>query len=166
MCQSSLEGFKTRKAKEGETVYAITNHHGAFTSKPGQGLWMGYANNERRTPLICIAYGQKCTLENLQLSKDYNYARYRYLQGGRHIATLLGGGRHSSGDYFKFDDGTVVSSYEILSPIYVGVKPEHEKAMALVEGAITEAIKTEPTRTKVRAHLRRGKNGQFIKVGF
>jgi hypothetical protein len=138
MCQFSLEGYKTRDAVEGETLYAASVHSGAFTTDPRRRI---FANS-----MVCIKYGQICTLDNLQLMANYagrlpRKVNKRYVvELGRNDSRLL------NGDVFVFEDGYRLPSYFVTSPIYVGVKVEHEKAMARIEEAVDEAIATIPSK--------------------
>lgn len=142
MCQYSREGNKTRRAKEGETVYVVSGSHGAFSSKPDQYI---HALSE---PAVCVLYDQKLTIENVQavsgLRSDYSLARY---VGKRQVVTLRQKWPNGAyGDHFEFEDGYTVPSccLSALCPIYVGVKSDSKKGMQRITEALTEVSKTPP----------------------
>src|SRR5262245_57482558 len=131
VCQYSLEGYKTRKVKQGETVYAVANHSGAFASKPDThlidlqiaGRPIYGASNIGRDCMVCVPYNQSCTIENLQVHGSLrNYApNVQNKIGKRHVVTLTNGSNdRGNGDNFVFADGTQLASYNVTSPIYIG----------------------------------------------
>jgi hypothetical protein len=137
MCQYSLEGYKTRDAKQGETLHAIREHHGAFSSQPDAPLGQGI--------MVCIKYGQTCTLENLQVNPRLH--GYEDMVGKSHVVTLQSGARDQgkrwpNGDYFLFANGMGLSSMYLRSPIYIGLKVDTDKGVAAIDKAVDEGLAT------------------------
>jgi hypothetical protein len=139
MCQYSLEGFRTRDAKQGETLHAATDHCGAFSTK---------ANSQVRDQgMVCIKYGQTCTLENLQVHPRLHGLEDKV--GKTHVVKLMahaesGVARRdmANGDHFVFADGTVLASMYLRSPIYIGLKVDTDKGVAAIDKAVDEGLAT------------------------
>jgi len=138
MCKASLEGFKTRDAKEGDTVYAVENHSGAFHNEPGHQLTYHYGE-----VLVCVRYGQKLTIEDLQLSPAamrhdiWRHGIFDKLKRGvgkRHVVELWrSNSEDKNGDMIMFKNRLIIPSAALSShcPLYVGVKPTLEKKLGL-----------------------------------
>jgi hypothetical protein len=139
MCQYSLEGYRTRDAKQGETLHAATDHCGAFATTPATTVGSG--------GMVCIKYGQTCTLENLQVHPRLH--GFADKVGKSHVVTLmanLSDGPYrrdaTNGDHFKFADGQVLASMYLRSPIYVGLKVDTDKGVAAIDKAVDEGLAT------------------------
>jgi hypothetical protein len=143
--------MKTRPAVEGETVYSITDHHGAFTDKPYTNMYHAQGS------LVCLKNQQKVTIEKLKFQHPMPLQVQKMI-GTRQVVTLISHARRRYGDQFVFADGSIVPSNTIASPLYVGVKvkPRVKKltgnpGIAKVNEAIREAIATTPDEKPARA---------------
>lgn len=149
MCQYSLEGYPTRNARKGETLYAVNSHMGAFADKPG-----AVPHPRDGSKLVCIKYGTKLTINKLKVQRgsiNQHHAAFKYL-GKRVEVTLIKTaptyhgrlGRHN-GDSFEFADGSVINSFLVLSPLQMPprAKPVRKhRGMVVIGKAIDEAIAT------------------------
>lgn len=170
MCKYSLEGYETTDAKEGDTVYTVSDHSGAFSSKPGQSMYGLCRAQDSGAPIaVCVPYNSKVTIENVQISdymppyyrasREYAFSRqYAFLidmVGKRAVFSMRSHGADAgsltldngaNGDHFVTDDGRDFPSNWLRSdvPIYIGVKPSLEQKLGLTNENMLDMGCEEP----------------------